>query len=234
MRATPPVITIDGPSGCGKGTVAHRLAVALGWRVLDSGVVYRAMALSIDRAHLAPTEESTVLAHLAHVNIQLVQPNPSDETAVFLETDNVTDHIRSERCSQLASLIAQFPGVRAAALPYQRMYRVWPGLIADGRDMGTVVFPDAPLKFFLDAAVEERAHRRHTQLIRRGVVVSFESVLSEMEKRDYQDRTRLVAPTLPAADAIILDTTHLSVEDVFDRMLTIAQRTFVSTKVTSS
>lgn len=208
-----PVITVDGPSGSGKGTICHLLARELGWELLDSGALYRLVALAA-RHHgveLDDTEALVVLA--AHLDVQFVA-RKDDVVQVVLEGEEVTDAIRAEAVGKDASIVAAIPSVRDALLERQRAFSEMPGLIADGRDMGTVVFPDAELKIYLDASAEERASRRYNQLINKGVGASLQAILEDIQARDDRDMNRAVAPLCPAADAVILDTTIMSIEEV--------------------
>ena len=204
-----PIITIDGPSGVGKGSLASRLASHLGWNFLDSGAIYRSLALAAIEAELDLSDEEQLRACAQGLDLHFLPPK------VFLGNQDVTEAIRSEGCGQMASQLAAFPKVRAALLNRQRAFRQLPGLVADGRDMGTVVFPDAPIKFFLQASQEERAKRRYHQLKEKGINVSLETLLQELNERDQRDVSRSVAPLVSAADAIIIDSTILSKEAVF-------------------
>lgn len=204
-----PIVTIDGPSGVGKGTLASQLATHLSWHFLDSGAIYRLLALAAIEAGVDLSHEDQVQECAPSLDLQFSPPG------IFLGNQDVTEAIRSERCGQVASQIAAFPKVREALLERQRAFRQLPGLVADGRDMGTVVFPDAPIKFFLQASQEERAKRRYQQLKERGINVSLEHLLQELSDRDQRDMSRAVAPLVPAPDAIIIDSTALSKEAVF-------------------
>lgn len=206
-----PVITIDGPSGVGKGTLASRLASHLGWHFLDSGAIYRLLSLAVIEAELDLSDEDQLKQEAQDLDIRFESYPPK----VFLRSQDVTETIRSERCGQVASEVAAFPKVRAALLERQRAFRQAPGLVADGRDMGTVVFPDAPIKFFLQASQEARAKRRYQQLKEKGINVSLEKLLQELNERDQRDMSRVVAPLVPAPDAIIIDSTALGKEAVF-------------------
>jgi len=214
-----PVITVDGPSGSGKGTIGLRLAKHLHWHFLDSGAVYRALALSVLANHLDLADESRIeaLAHKLDLHF---------DNEVFLNGKPVTEQIRSEHCSQTASKIAIFPKVRAALLERQRNFQRTPGLVADGRDMGTVVFPKADLKFYLEASSEERAKRRYLQLKGTPHSVTLQHLLSEIRERDNRDKHRAVAPLKPAEDAVVIDTTGLGVERVFEQVMTVVKQHF--------
>ena len=213
------VITIDGPSGSGKGTIAGLLATRLGWNLLDSGALYRLLALSARNHGVALTNEEGLKALAAHLDVQFVAGAPGQEQLIILEGEEVTQAIRNEQVGSGASQVAALPAVRDALLQRQRAFLEAPGLVADGRDMGTVVFPEAPLKIFLTASVEERAQRRYLQLKEKGDAVNLASLLDEIRARDERDTQRAVAPLKPAADAILLDSTQLSIEQVLERIL---------------
>ena len=218
----PPVITLDGPSGTGKGTLCHQLAKVLNWHVLDSGAIYRALAVSVlqDLAHYPhPLERLIELARALPLQFTLDDP---DHQLVYLDGHNITDLIRSEQVGQEASRLAALPHVRAALLDRQREFAQWPGLVTDGRDMGTVVFPNAHLKIYLYASAEERAKRRYLQLIGRGVESDLQSVIAELAERDARDLARKYAPLMPAVHAIQLDTTGLTIVQVLEIILQLA------------
>jgi len=214
-----PVITIDGPSGSGKGTVAGLLARRLGWNLLDSGALYRLLAFAASNHGVDLTNEELLKALAAHLDVQFLAAEEGQLQRIILEGDDVSNDIRNEHVGAGASQVAALPAVREALLQRQRAFREAPGLIADGRDMGTVVFPDAPLKIFLTASAEERARRRYLQLKAKGDDVSLSSLLDEIRARDERDTQRSVAPLKPAADAIQLDSTELSIEQVLERIL---------------
>ena len=207
-----PVLTIDGPSGAGKGTLSQIIARDLGWNFLDSGALYRLTALSAlsHKIDLASDADLAIVAE--HLDIRF----DVHTGQVFLEGDDVTRSLRTEQTGAAASRVAAYPAVREALLERQRAFRATPGLVADGRDMGTVVFPDAELKIFLTASAEERARRRYSQLKESGASVSFEEILSDVVSRDARDRNRSVSPLIPADDAETLDSTHLSIEEVVE------------------
>lgn len=219
MNVQAPVITIDGPSGSGKGTVAGLLARRLGWNLLDSGALYRLLAFAASNHGVDLTNEELLKALAAHLDVQFLTAEEGQLQRIILEGDDVSNDIRKEHVGAGASQVAALPAVREALLQRQRAFRESPGLIADGRDMGTVVFPDAPLKIFLTASAEERARRRYLQLKAKGDDVSLLSLLDEIRARDERDTQRSVAPLKPAPDAIQLDSTELSIEQVLERIL---------------
>lgn len=219
-----PVLAIDGPSGAGKGAVSAAIARRLGWHLLDSGAVYRALALaSIERS--VPVEDEAGMVALAR-GLDLDFEPGDDGIEAVLDGRPVGDLLRSETVSVQASRIAAIPAVRFALLDLQREARRAPGLVADGRDMGTIVFPDAELKIFLDASVEERAERRYKQLKAKGESVILSRLFRDMQERDRRDRERAVAPTVPAADAVVVDSTRLSLDQVIERIATLACQRF--------
>ncbi|MBM7060843.1 (d)CMP kinase [Pseudomonas sp. UL073] len=211
-----PVIAIDGPSGSGKGTVAGLLAKRLGWNLLDSGALYRLLAFAARNHGVDLTNEEALKLLAAHLDVQFVAAGPGQSQSIILEGEEVTDAIRNEQVGAGASQVAALPAVREALLQRQRAFLEAPGLVADGRDMGTVVFPDAPLKIFLTASAEERARRRYLQLKGKGQDVNLASLLDEIRERDERDMQRAVAPLKPAPDAIQLDSTELSIEQVLE------------------
>ncbi|HTS23471.1 MAG TPA: (d)CMP kinase [Casimicrobiaceae bacterium] len=201
-----PVIAVDGPAASGKGTLAVGVARALGFHYLDSGVLYRLVALKAMDAGIALEDEARLAGAAAGMSVQL------EESRTVLDGAEVSARVRSEAVSAAASRIAVLPAVRAALLPRQRAFRRPPGLVADGRDMGTVVFPDALIKVYVTASAEERARRRHKQLIEKGNSVKLDSLLRDIRERDARDSGRAAAPLKPAAGAIVLDTTSRSIE----------------------
>ena len=207
-----PVIAIDGPSASGKGTVAERVARVLGFHYLDSGALYRLTALAAERAGL-PLDRAGALGVLAaNLDVRFARGE------IFISNQVVNDEIRSEACSRNASLVAAIPDVRAGLLSRQRAFRQAPGLVADGRDMGSVVFPDAALKVFLTAAPEIRAQRRYNQLMDKGIPANMQSLLQDIEERDARDASRAVAP-LQRGEALLLDTTSLTIQQAVDQVL---------------
>lgn len=219
-----PVITIDGPSGTGKGTITGLLAKALGWHVLDSGALYRAVAYALHQSGVAVTDEVGVRDILATVDIELYRATPEAAPTVRCDGRDITQAIRNETIGNLASAVSAYPYVRQAILQTQRDFRAPPGLIADGRDMGTVIFPDATLKIFLDADPNERIQRRFRELRAKGLDVTLASVHQDLSTRDERDAGRSIAPLVPAADAHIIDTTHLNVEQVFAKVMEFVRR----------
>lgn len=215
-----PVITLDGPGGSGKGTVSRILARRLGWHFLDSGALYRLVGLAALRRGVSLDDENTLSGLAAGLDARFDFDAEDGENApIFLENKEVSRDLRSERAGAAASAVAVLPGVRHALVDRQRAYRLPPGLVADGRDMGTVIFPDAGLKIFLDASAEERARRRYKQLKDKGMDVSLRSLLREIEERDLRDRARPLSPMRPADDAVVIDTTSMDIAQVVDAIL---------------
>ncbi len=212
-----PVITIDGPSGAGKGTVCQRLAEKLGWPLLDSGAIYRVLALAAVHHDVALDNEDALMALASHLDVSF-EASPHG-VRIILEGEEVSAAIRTEQSGNAASKIAAYPRVREALLRRQRAFRTAPGLIADGRDMGTVVFPEAEAKIFLDASAEERANRRLKQLQEKGFDVNFDRLLIEIRERDDRDRNRAVAPLRPAPDALVVDSTSMDIDTVVETIL---------------
>ena len=212
-----PVLTIDGPSGAGKGTVSRLVAGRLGWHYLDSGALYRAVGVAASWADLDLSDPAALVRCTFDTDIRFQDDGGS--LRVIVNGSDATDELRLETTGTLASAIAAIPEVRAALKERQRAFRREPGLVADGRDMGTVIFPDATTKVFLTASAEERARRRHNQLKEKGVSVTFDGLLREILSRDARDAQRAVAPLKPADDAVLLDTTGLSIDEVVDRVL---------------
>ncbi len=213
-----PVIAIDGASGTGKGTVSQILAKRLGWKFLDSGALYRVLALAAQKHSVALDNEKALEVLAEHLDVQFIAQE-SEPPIIILEGENVTEVIRTEKIGNAASIVAALPAVRASLLSRQRAFRESPGLVADGRDMGTVVFPDAELKIFLIASPEERALRRYNQLKERGISVTLSDLIKELRERDRRDQERTVAPLKPAEDAIRIDTDRLTIEQVVERII---------------
>ena len=216
-----PVITVDGPSGSGKGTVCRLLAEKLGWDVLDSGAIYRVLSLAALHHQIALDNEEALVPLAANLDVQFLIDSDTNAGKIILEGEDVTTTIRNEEVGAAASKVAALPRVREALLRRQRAFRTENGLIADGRDMGTVVFPDAPLKIFLTASAEERARRRFVELNERGLDVTLGGLLQDIQARDDRDMNRAVAPLVPAEDAIELDTSELNAQQVFDKVITL-------------
>jgi len=216
---TAPVICIDGPGGSGKGTIASLLAQRLGWHLLDSGALYRLLALAAQQRAVDLSDEAALAELALNLPVSFVAARDGQDADVLLEGQSASRAIRTENMGAAASIVAALPAVRAALLQRQRDFRQPPGLIADGRDMGTVVFADAPLKVFLTASAEERARRRYLQLKQAGVAATLSGLLDEIQQRDKRDSERAIAPLKPAADAILLDSTALCIEQVLEQIL---------------
>ena len=219
-----PVLTIDGPSGSGKGTVSRLLATQLGWHLLDSGALYRAVGYAASLAGIDLSDAEAVTRCAEHTRIGFRDPGAGGETRVLVNGHDASDALRTETCGAAASAIAAIPSLRAALLDKQRAFRKAPGLVADGRDMGTVIFPDAGPKVFLTASAAERAQRRHKQLKDKGLRVTLADLLREIDARDRRDAERAVAPLKPAADAVVIDTTGMPIGTVVARILALLPR----------
>ncbi|WP_343542894.1 (d)CMP kinase [Stenotrophomonas pavanii] len=217
MNPLAPVLTIDGPSGAGKGTISRIIARRMGWHYLDSGALYRAVGVAASWADIDTSDASALVRCTFDTHVQFVEQG--DAMRVMVNGTDATDELRLETTGALASAIAAIPEVRAALKERQRAFRELPGLVADGRDMGTVIFPDASYKVFLTASAEERAERRHKQLKDKGVSVSFDDLLREIMARDARDAQRTVAPLKPADDAVLIDTTGIGIDDVVARVM---------------
>ncbi|MEC9314651.1 MAG: (d)CMP kinase [Pseudomonadota bacterium] len=211
-----PVLTIDGPSGSGKGTIAQMIAREFGWHYLDSGAIYRVLAQAAIKHQLDLADEAALTSLAEQLDVRFAFDNA--ELKVMLEGDDVSLRIRSEEAGNAASKVAAIPSVRTALLQRQRDFRKMPGLVTDGRDMGTVVFPDAPFKVFLTASAEERAQRRYKQLKQKGIESNLSDLIAEISERDRRDSEREVAPLRPAEGALILDSTELGIDAVFEQV----------------
>jgi cytidylate kinase len=218
-----PVLTIDGPSGSGKGTISRAVADALGWHLLDSGALYRAVGFAAGEEGIDLSDADAVTRCAETTKIAFRDPKDGRETRVVVNGHDATDELRTETAGAAASAIAAIPSVRAALFDKQRAFRRSPGLVADGRDMGTVIFPEAPFKVFLTASAEERAKRRYKQLKEKGLNVTLSSLLREIEARDERDANRKVAPLKPALGALIVDTTGMPVADVVQKVLAVVR-----------
>ncbi len=224
MSVAVPVLTIDGPSGSGKGTLAQLLARQLGWHLLDSGALYRIVGLAAVDAGVDLDDEPALADVAAHLHVEFAATRPGEPAAVILEGKDVSDAVRSEQSGYYASRVAVFSAVRQALHQRQRDFARAPGLVADGRDMGTEVFTDAPLKVFLTASAEERARRRYNQLMNKGESVTLAALLEEIRARDRRDCERAVAPLRPAPDAVIIDSTSLGIDQVMQQVLDLMRK----------
>ena len=209
-----PVVTIDGPGGSGKGTLSSLVAAKLGWHLLDSGALYRIVAVSAQSQGIDLADENALVAMVADLQIAFIGDK------VDVNGSDLSDTIRTEETGVAASQMAALPGVRDAILALQKSFQRAPGLVADGRDMGTVVFPHSKAKIFLDASAEARADRRYKQLKNKGLSVNLRDLLEQIQERDARDRGRAVAPLKPAADALIIDSTQMSIEEVLETIMT--------------
>jgi len=214
-----PVITIDGASGTGKGVVTHLIAKKLGWNLLDSGVLYRVLAFAALNEAILLQDEPALTALALRLDIQFITNETGSPPHILLQNKEVTDSIRSEAIGNAASIVGALPQVRKALLDRQRAFRTMPGLVTDGRDMGTVIFPDAALKIFLTASPEVRAMRRFNQLKKMGISIALDDLIEELKVRDKRDSERQVAPLMPAQDAISIDTDSLTITEVVERIL---------------
>ena len=216
IQSSPAVITIDGPSGTGKGTIARAISNWLGWHFLDSGALYRVLGLVVRRDRLDISDEDQMASIASNLDVSFV--GMEEGTKVYHDGLDCTLAIRTEECGIVASRIAVFPAVRKALLSKQHDFRLSPGLVADGRDMGTVVFPDADLKIFMTASVEERARRRHNQLKEKEICASLADLSRDIRERDERDVTREQSPLKPSPTAVLLDTTAMSIEEVTNKV----------------
>ena len=217
------VITIDGPTASGKGTITRRLAQRLGWHILDSGALYRLVALAAIKHGIANDDAASLAPLAANLDVEFIAGEGDAEMAVILEGEDVTHELRAETTGNAASRVAAVPEVRAALQERQRAFQESPGLVADGRDMGTVVFPNAVVKIFLTASVEERAQRRYNQLKDKGLGVTMRSLLNEIAERDERDQQRETSPLVAAEDAVVLDTSELTIDEVVDHLWNLCQ-----------
>jgi len=215
---TVPVVTIDGPSGSGKGAVTAQIAEWSGFHVLDSGALYRLVGLAARRAGVSLDDERALAEIATHLDTTFQPEDGEEDWAVYLGTEVVTALIRTDEAGVDASLVSQFSSVRGALIERQRAFKAAPGLIADGRDMGTIVFPDATLKIFLTASAEQRANRRYKQLKNKGMDVNFAALLESIQARDVRDMTRSVAPLVPAEDSVVIDSSELRLSEVVQRV----------------
>ena len=219
VSSSAPVITIDGPSGSGKGTLCQMLAKKLGWHLLDSGALYRIVGLAAQKQGVS-FDDPEALGHLAaNLNVEFRPGELGEPAAVILDNEDISDQVRAETTGALASKVAVHNPVREALTGLQRSFAKMPGLVADGRDMGTVIFTDAPVKIYLTASAQERANRRYKQLLAKGESVNLAALLEDIQLRDERDMNREVAPLKPADDAIVIDSTATAVEDVFQQVL---------------
>jgi cytidylate kinase len=218
-----PVLTIDGPSGSGKGTISALVAERLGWRLLDSGALYRAVGYAAGMAGLDLSDVDAMARCAQGTKIQFRAASDGGPTRVVVNGHDATDELRTETAGAAASAIASMPPVREALVALQWGFRRAPGLVADGRDMGTVIFPDAPFKVFLTASAAERAKRRYKQLKEKGLSVTLSGLQREIEARDHRDASRLIAPLKPAEDALLVDTTGMGIADVVAKVLAVVR-----------
>jgi len=230
MTQEQPVITIDGASGTGKGVVTQLVAKQLGWRLLDSGALYRVLALAAQKHGVALDNEVALTVLAEHLDVQFIAADLGTPPQILLEGQDVTETIRTEKMGNAASKVGALPAVRTALLSRQRAFREPPGLVTDGRDMGTVIFPDADVKIFLVASPEERARRRYNQLMEKGIDVTLSDLIEELRERDKRDQGRAVAPLKPAVDAICIDTDKLTIEQVVERVMSEVKRVFPALK----
>lgn len=213
-----PVLTIDGPSGAGKGTVSRRVAKELGWNYLDSGSIYRSLAIALLQQAIDPSDIASILKVAESMELSFLC---EDELRVRLNDDDITYKLGTEETGNLASIIAALPEVRQKLLQKQKDFKKEPGLVADGRDMGTVVFPDAEIKVFLTASADERARRRYKQLMEKGIDVNIQRITREIEERDRRDKERSTAPLTQAEDALLIDSSAMTIQQVIDRVLSL-------------
>ncbi len=223
-----PIITIDGPVGSGKGSLAVMLAKHLNFHLLDSGALYRVLALAISKQGVAVDDEQAIQKMAVNLKISFREKRVGEPAAIILDNQDVSDEIRQEQCGSLASVISAYLPVRVALMGRQREFLKKPGLVADGRDMGTVVFPDAHIKFFLTASQEIRAQRRLRQLQDKPCSVNLTSLLEEIKRRDERDINRSIAPLKPANDAIVIDSSDMTINQVFNKMVEVINSSAIS------
>ena len=226
MQADSPVITVDGPSGTGKGTLCSRISRWLNWNLLDSGALYRILALLAQRENIPVSDAAGVAALARDLDVQFIPVDADEPVKVILNGTDVGPQIRREDCGNAASSLAAHGVVREAILGWQRDFQRPPGLVADGRDMGTVVFPDAELKLFLTANPQERAKRRYKQLNAKGISVRFRQLVGSIAERDKRDKQRILSPLKPADSAIVIDTSDSGRDDVFAQVAAIIKERF--------
>jgi len=228
MSADTPVIAIDGPSGTGKGTISQLVARHLGWHLLDSGALYRVIAVGAEKNDIKTNDINGLKKFAEGMQVAF---STEFEGSITLDNDEISHQVRLEETAEKASVVAAIPEIREVLLQRQRDFQLPPGLVADGRDMGTVVFPDSRLKIYLTASPEERAQRRYKQLINKGVSVNLRALLQDIASRDERDANRAVSPLRPAEDAVVIDTTSLTIEEVFKEVLGKVSERFPKTAV---
>ena len=228
MSADTPVIAIDGPSGTGKGTISQLVASHLGWHLLDSGALYRVIAVGAEKNDIKTNDINGLQKFAEGMQVAF---STEFEGSITLDDDEISHQVRLEETAEKASVVAAIPEIREVLLQRQRDFQLPPGLVADGRDMGTVVFPDSRLKIYLTASPEERAQRRYKQLINKGVSVNLRALLQDIASRDERDANRAVSPLRPAEDAVVIDTTSLTIEEVFKEVLGKVSERFPKTAV---
>ncbi len=228
MSADTPVIAIDGPSGTGKGTISQLVASHLGWHLLDSGALYRVIAVGAEQNDIKTNDINGLKKFAEGMQVAF---STEFEGSITLDNDEISHQVRLEETAEKASVVAAIPEIREVLLQRQRDFQLPPGLVADGRDMGTVVFPDSRLKIYLTASPEERAQRRYKQLINKGVSVNLRALLQDIASRDERDANRAVSPLRPAEDAVVIDTTSLTIEEVFKEVLGKVSERFPKTAV---
>jgi CMP/dCMP kinase len=221
-----PVLTVDGPSGTGKGTICSFIAKTLKWHLLDSGALYRVVALAAEKHSIEFDDEKSLAQLAGSLDLKFISQDISEEIAVIYQGTDISAAIRTEKCGNAASLVAALVSVREALLNRQREFRQAPGLVADGRDMGTIVFPDAELKIFLTASPDERAERRYKQLKGKGISVNLRDLSADIAERDKRDKERAVSPLIAAEDAIVVDTTESDIDEVNQQIMSLVSKRF--------